>query len=130
VNLVVSAIGTGIKQLSGYYAGDVLGNWAYSVYADTVPSTKSSGDDSNVTYADLMMYQNSTCYTVDGDSYSDGGGTVSLLPSFNKISVTSKINEYKELLPDVFDEKYLSNANGDWNKVLSYILNGASTSSR
>lgn len=122
VNLVVSAIGTGIKQLSGYYAGDVLGNWAYSVYADTKSSTKSTGDDSYVTYADLMMYQNSTAYTVDGNVYSDSGGTISLLPSYNRISVTSKINEYKELIPDVFNEKHLTNANGDWNKVINYTV--------
>ena len=128
VNLMVSAIGTGIKQLSGYQAGDVLANWAYSVYISVTPSTKSTGDDSNVTYADLMEYQNDNYYTVNGDTYSDGGGTISLLPSYNKISVTSKINEYKDLLPDVFEEKYLSNANGEWNEVESYILNGAGQS--
>jgi hypothetical protein len=99
-----------------------LANWAYSVYISVTPSTKSTGDDSNVTYADLMMYQNSTAYTVDGDVYSDSGGTISLLPSYNRISVTSKINEYKELIPDVFNEKHLTNANGDWNKVINYTV--------
>lgn len=64
-------------------------------------------------------------YDVDADSYSENGGTISLLPSYNQISVTSKINEYKDLLPDVFEEKHLSNANGEWNKVLSYILDGS-----
>jgi hypothetical protein len=106
-----------------------LANWDYSVYISLSPSTKSTGDDSYVTYADLATHKNN-CYTIDVNSYSDGGGTISLLPSYNKISVTSKINEYKDLLPDVFDEKYLSNANGSWNTVLSYILDGASTSNR
>lgn len=66
-------------------------------------------------------------YNIDGDSYSENGGKISLLPSYNQISVTSKINEYSDLLPDVFDEKYLTNANGNWNKVLSYVLDGGST---
>lgn len=65
-------------------------------------------------------------YSVDGTSYSENGGKISLLPSYNQISVTSKINEYKDLLPDVFQEKYLTNANGNWNKVLYYVLDGAS----
>lgn len=77
----------------------------------------------------VLLLENVTDgYTVDGDSYSETGATISLLPSYNQISVTSKINQYKNLLPDVFEEKYLSNANGEWNKVLYYILNGASYS--
>ena len=69
-----------------------------------------------------------TTYTINQRAYSDSGGTISLLPSFNQISVISKINEYKELLPDVFEEKYLNNANGEWNNISSYILDGASCS--
>jgi hypothetical protein len=66
-----------------------------------------------------------TTYTINKRAYSDSGGTISLLPTFNQISVISKINEYKELLPDVFDEQYLNNVNGEWNKVLNYLLDGA-----
>ena len=126
VTLITSTVGTGIKELPSQSAGQTLSAWAYSVYVVLKPSKTSKGDESYVTYADLATHKD-TCYTIDSDSYSDGGGTISLLPSFNKISVTSKINEYKELLPDVFEEKYLSNANGEWNKVLSYVLNKAST---
>ena len=75
------------------------------------------------TYSDMDV---SDSYVVDGDAYSENGGTISLLPSYNQISVISKINEYKDLLPDVFEEKYLTNANGEWNKVLNYVLDGAS----
>lgn len=65
-------------------------------------------------------------YEVNGNSYSENGGKISLLPSYNQISVVSKINEYSDLLPDVFDEKYLTNNNGNWNSIRSYILNGDS----
>ena len=68
-------------------------------------------------------------YEVGAESYSGNGGKISLLPSYNQISVISKINEYSDLLPDVFEEKYLSNANGEWNKVLTYVLNGSSYNS-
>ena len=74
------------------------------------------------TFADVDV---SDTYEVDGDAYSESGGTISLLPSYNQISVTSKINEYKDLLPDVFEEKYLTNANGEWNRVISYVLDGS-----
>ena len=75
----------------------------------------------NSNYTDL---QDDDEYVVNGGSYSESDGTISLLPSYNQISVTSKINKYESLLPDVFEEKYLENANGEWYKVLSYILDG------
>ncbi|MBQ5864155.1 MAG: hypothetical protein IIW66_02025 [Bacteroidales bacterium] len=78
------------------------------------------------TYADQEV---DSRYSIDEYSYSESGGTISLQPTYNRASVTSKINEYKNLLPDVFEEKYLSNANGNWNKVLGYVLNGASYTS-
>lgn len=74
------------------------------------------------TYEDVTV---ADTYVVNKDSYSESGGTISLLPSYNQISVTSKINEYKNLIPDVFEERYLTNANGEWNKVLSYVCDGA-----
>ena len=125
-SLIISCVGTGIKELTEYASGDVLGNWAYSMYVDTSPYRTNEGDDSYVTYSDLVKYLDTSYYIVDENSFSDSGGTISLLPSFNQISVTSKINEYKDLLPDVFEEKHLSNANGDWNKVLGYVLDGSS----
>lgn len=79
-----------------------------------------------IPYSTSTEVLTSESYDVDGESYSASDGTISLLPSYNQISVTSKINEYKELLPDVFDEKFLTNANGEWNKVLSYVCNGGS----
>ena len=127
ISLVVSCIGTGIKKPTTYTAGQVLADWAYSVYVDTQPVRTSIGDESYVNYADLDAHIDNT-YTLDQYSYSDSGGSISLLPSYNQIKVTSKINEYKELIPDVFEEKYLSNANGDWNQVKSYILNGSGQS--
>ena len=64
-------------------------------------------------------------YNVDADSYSESGGRISLLSSYNQISVISKINKYSDLLPDVFEEKYLTNANGNWNTIKSYVLSGS-----
>lgn len=80
-----------------------------------------------IPYSTFETVKKVDSYEVDGESYSENGGKISLLPSYNQISVTSKINEYSDLLPDVFDEKYLTNANGNWNNVLSYVLDGANT---
>lgn len=124
VSLVTSTIGIGIKDFTNAN-GNTLTNWAYYQYVSLSPSKTTKGDESYVTYSDWALHKDSY-YTISESTYSDSGGTISLLPSFNQISVTSKINEYKELLPDVFDEKFLSNANGDWNKVLGYVLDGSS----
>lgn len=75
------------------------------------------------TYSDVSLEDT---YEVDGESYSESGGTISLQPTYNRVSVTSKINQYENLLPDIFEEKYLTNANGNWNVVKGYIVNGAS----
>ena len=121
--LKISYIGTGFELMANYTSGDVLANWDYAYYIDTNPSRGTIGDESDVTVNDIQPYINtSNTYTINKDSYSDTGGQLSLLPSFNQISVTSKINEYKELIPDVFNEKHLTNANGDWNKVINYTV--------
>lgn len=126
IKLLVSYIGTGITLYKSCTAGDLLDNWQYSSYVNANPDKTTKGDESDVSYADYLKYKKEECYEVDANSYSENGGKISLLPSYNQISVVSKINEYSDLLPDVFDEKYLTNANGNWNTVLPYVLDGAS----
>lgn len=79
-----------------------------------------------IPYSTYTVESVNSKYNVDAKSYSEGGGKISLLSSYNQISVISKINEYSDLLPDVFEEKYLTNANGDWNIIKPYILSGSS----
>jgi hypothetical protein len=117
VRLKISFVGLGFNTISEYRPGAVLSAWAYSYVYDATPSKVAKGDETDLK---IENANSEGTYTIDGNSYSEGGSTISLMPSFNQISVTSKINEYKDLLPDVFDDKYLQNINGDWNKVLKY----------
>lgn len=123
--LITSCVGNGVHRLPYYMAGKLLSQWDYYSLTDTTPEQTSEGDESYVSLKDYASHFDNF-YIVDKDAYSDGGGTISLLPSYNQVSVVSKINEYKDLIPDVFEERYLSNANGDWNQVHTYILNGSS----
>lgn len=59
-------------------------------------------------------YMGDNAVTIESDTFRSNDGTISFQPIFNKVVVKDNMYNCEELLPAIFDDKYLTNINGDF----------------
>lgn len=55
--------------------------------------------------------------TIEGEDYVENGASLSLTETYNKATVNCSLYSFDNVIPSVWDEKYLTNYMGDWGEV-------------